>query len=193
MHRSFLTALSPGTVYFRFGSLSAPNFTDEQLQELCAPDPDKMVSFVAIEANSHGTRIIGVARMEVDPSAEGFEFTIVIADRQQHHGLGKQLMHRLVDEASRRGVKRLYGEVLPSNQGMRRFCKHLGFTESTSPRDSRLCRLELDLREAQAKMNSSQTTTGDAGETSLQKRQVPCRSSGSNQFRQDLAIGAACD
>lgn len=148
LFRSFLSELSPGTVYFRFGRLSAPALTDEQLRAICEPDRNKLVNFVAIYTDGTSTRLAGTARMEADESSEQFEFSIVVADHLQRTGLGKRLMHALIGEASRRGIKCLYGDVLPSNFPMVGFCQALGFEALESPRDAHLHRLQLDLTRA---------------------------------------------
>lgn len=145
LFRSFLAELSPGTVYFRFGRLSAPALTDEQLRAICEPDLNKLVNFVAQYHDGRADRLAGTARMEVDESGDEFEFSIVVADHMQRTGLGKRLMHALIGEASRRGIKCLYGDVLPSNFPMVGFCQALGFDVVASPRDSHLHRLQLDL------------------------------------------------
>jgi acetyltransferase len=145
LFRLFLSELSPGTVYFRFGRLSAPALTDEQLRAICDPDHNKLVNFVALHCEGTSDRLAGTARMELDESGESFEFSIVVADDLQRTGLGKRLMHTLIGEASRRGSKSLYGEVLPSNAAMVGFCQALGFELVESPRDIHLHRLKLDL------------------------------------------------
>ncbi len=175
MYRAFLAELSPGTVYFRFGRLSTPAFTDEQLREICSPDPRKLVSFVATTNGLNAQRIVGTARMEHDIAANAWEFTIVVSDEFQGNGLGRRLMHHLMGEASRRGVKLLYGDVLPSNHNMLGFCQALGFQVGSCARDERLCRLEFDLSKSMPKATSDQRdeATGIASLVKIKKTTRP--------------------
>lgn len=145
-----LTDLSPGTLYYRFGRFSTPTWTDEQWQALCDPDPHRCANFVAADQSACENRaIVGIARLVLDLHLAGAprsaEFSLVVADQRQNQGIGQRLMHRLIDEASRRELTSIYGDVLPSNRAMLSFCKGLGFVPGSSPSDSRICRLTMSI------------------------------------------------
>jgi len=145
--KSFMAELSPGTLYFRFGRLSVPMWSEEEWQALCAPHPERCAHFVATEIIGPGRyAIVGMARLILDGSQDSAEFSLVVVDHRQHHGLGRQLIHALVGEASRRGLSSVYGDVLPSNATMLSFCEGLGFVSRSCPDDERIHRMVLRIK-----------------------------------------------
>lgn len=144
--KALLSELSPGTLYFRFGRLSMPIWSEEQWQDLCSP-PEHCANFVATEVTGQGRySVVGMARLVTDNSQERAEFSLVVADTLQHSGVGRQLMHAMVGEAVRRGLSSIYGDVLPSNTVMLRFCEGLGFVANPCPDDPRIHRMVLAIK-----------------------------------------------
>ena len=157
--KSFLGELSPGTLYFRFGRLSVPMWTEEEWIRLCSPDASRFAHFVATEPSESGRyAIAGMGRLvcEVDDE-QCAEFSIVVADHLQHQGLGTKLIHALVGEARRRALSSVYGDVLPSNQAMIRFCKGLGFVSHRCPCDERIHRMVLSIKSKQSEKSVADT------------------------------------
>jgi acetyltransferase len=74
-----------------------------------------------------GETLIGVARYVRDQEEPAAEFAIVVADSWQGRGIGKRLLAELVDVARRRGLKRLYGDILGTNRPMLELVRKLGF------------------------------------------------------------------
>ncbi len=153
--KTFTAELSPDTLYFRFGRLSVSIWSEEEWQALCAPHPDRRAHFVATEVIGPGLyAIVGMAGLILDGSPDSAEFGLVVADHRQHHGLGKQLMHAPVCEASQRGLNSVYGDVygdvygefLPSNATMLSFREGLGFASGVCPDDERIHRMVLRIR-----------------------------------------------
>ena len=154
--KAFLSELSPGTLYFRFGCLSLPVLTQEQWTELCKPNPDRCAQFVATQVTGPGRyAILGVARLVFQSGEHALpssaEFTLVVADHLQNRGLGRQLMHTLIGEANRRGLDLIYGDVLPSNTTMLSFCEGLGFVSQANPDEPRIHRMMLPIKTQQLK------------------------------------------
>lgn len=144
--KMFLSELSPGTLYFRFGRLSMPMWSEEQWRGLCEPNPAHGAHFVATQVNTPGAYdVIGIARLVFEPTANSAEFSLVVADNIKRQGLGRRLMHSLMGEASRRGLDTIYGDVLPSNTTMLSFCEGLGFAAHQCPDDSRIYRMVLSI------------------------------------------------
>jgi GNAT superfamily N-acetyltransferase len=77
------------------------------------------VALVAVERGEHH-RLAAVARLSLDPEnpSEG-ELAIVVHDPFRREGLGAEMLRRLHDEASSRGVKGLRGMVQADNVPMR--------------------------------------------------------------------------
>lgn len=158
--KTFLCELSPGTLYFRFGRLSVPMWTEQEWIRLCSPDAERFAHFVATAPSESGRyAIVGMGRLvcEVD-NGHSAEFSIVVADHLQHQGLGTKLIHALVGEARRRALRSMYGDVLPSNQAMIRFCKGLGFVSHRCPDDERIHRMVLSIKSKQSEKSVADTT-----------------------------------
>ncbi|MCD8565417.1 MAG: GNAT family N-acetyltransferase [Burkholderiaceae bacterium] len=171
--KAFLSELSPGTLYFRFGRMSVPMLTQEQWHELCEPHPQRCAQFVATQITGPGRYgIVGMARLVFQSSdhdsPDSAEFSMVVADHLQNQGLGRQLMHALVGEANRRGLTHIYGDVLPSNTTMLSFCKGLGFVSRACPDDSRIHRMTLSIRTQKFKDVTASMAAPDRGDARLQ-------------------------
>jgi acetyltransferase len=91
-----------------------------------------------------GETLIGVARYVLDKDDKAAEFAIVVADAWQGRGIGRRLLSKLIDIARRRGVKRLYGDVLGTNRPMLEFVRKLRFALARHD-DPTLTRASLDL------------------------------------------------
>ena len=89
--------------------------------------------------------LIGVARYVRDKDGQSAEFAIVVADAWQGRGIGGRLLAKLADVARRRGLKRLYGEILAMNRPMLDLVRKLGFTLARHD-DPTLTRATLELR-----------------------------------------------
>jgi acetyltransferase len=89
--------------------------------------------------------LIGVARYVLDADGTSAEFAIVVDDAWHGRGIGRRLLERLAAIARRRGVHRLYGDVLSINRPMLGLVKKLGFVLSRNPDDPALTRASLPL------------------------------------------------
>jgi acetyltransferase len=90
-----------------------------------------------------GETLIGVARYVRDKDAA--EFAIVVADAWHGRGIGRRLLAKLIDVARRRGIKRLYGEILRTNRPMLELVRKAGFRLTRNADDATLTRAVLDL------------------------------------------------
>ena len=100
---------------------------------------------LAATAMLDGETLIGVARYVRDKKQDSAEFAIVVADAWQGRGIGKRLLAKLIEVARRRGLRRLYGDILGTNRPMLAFVRKLGFKLETHE-DPTLTRASLDLR-----------------------------------------------
>ena len=74
-----------------------------------------------------GTRALGAVRLISDPDNEAAEFAVMVRSDLKGVGLGYSLMLRILDYARRRGVGRVFGEVLTENRTMLQMTEELGF------------------------------------------------------------------
>jgi len=143
----FLGELSPGSLYFRFGRPHVPLWSDQHWSELCQPDTTHTIGLVATEVVAPGRyAVVGMARLITDASRQNAEFSMVLADRKQHLGIGTQIMHALVVQAQRRALTTIYGDVLPTNHAMIRFCEGLGMEIVDCPDDARVHRMVFHIQ-----------------------------------------------
>jgi len=102
-----------------------------------------------------GETLIGVARYVRDKNDDSAEFALVVADSWQGRGIGRRLLAKLIEAARRRGpatcwsrrrgVKRLYGDILAINRPMLELARRLGFVLDRHE-DPTITRALLDLR-----------------------------------------------
>jgi acetyltransferase len=100
---------------------------------------------LAATAMLDGETLLGVARYVRDKDNQAAEFALVVADSWHGRGIGTRLMAKLIDAARRRGVKRLYGEILATNRPMLELARKLGFSLERHE-DPTITRALLDLR-----------------------------------------------
>lgn len=127
---AFHATLSEQSVYYRyFRSFTLDRRVDhERLSRICFLDYDREIALVAVvQHQQQPTTIIGVGRIIRQRESDSAEFALLISDGFQGHGLGSELLVRLVDIARREGLRRLVGYILPENRGMIRVAERVGF------------------------------------------------------------------
>jgi acetyltransferase len=147
MERRFIAAMSEETRYFRF-FYRLHELTPAMLGRFTQVDYDRELALVALapdEQAAEGLAIVGVARYIGNLDHESAEFAVVVADAWHKRGVGRELMKTLIARAKRKGLRKLAGTVLRSNQGMIRFCQSLGFTVRDDPEDPDQVTAELQL------------------------------------------------
>jgi len=78
------------------------------------------------ETSDH--EILGVGRLtKVHGTKEG-EVAVLISDKSQGKGLGKELLARLLIVGADEKLERLTADILPDNRGVMRVCEKLGFS-----------------------------------------------------------------
>ena len=113
--KSFVTGLSLRARYLRFFTSASPP-TPAVLRGLCGGGrtTDVLVA-------TAGGAVIGHAMAADAVAPDGGRVTdigLVVADGWQHHGVGSDLLGRMITRAAARGVSALEMEVLPENRPM---------------------------------------------------------------------------
>lgn len=109
--------MEPKSIYHRFFA-AKKGLTGKELINLTEFDKRFHYAIGAITATSP-IYPMGIARFDIDrDNHEEAEFAITIIDKFQGLGLGKELLSLLIDEAKRRGIKILRGEMLTTNSNM---------------------------------------------------------------------------
>jgi len=146
----FHETLSERTVYNRY--LQAMNLSQrighERLSRLCFIDYDREMALLAVRRDSNGEpEIMGVARLSKIHGTNRAEFAVLVSDKFQHQGLGRELLRRLIEIARDEKVGTMFGHVLEENKEMIRLVERFGFRLIPTERESVL-RGELDLQPA---------------------------------------------
>jgi acetyltransferase len=148
----FHGTLSEETVYARyFSHLKLSQRTaHERLTRICFTDYDREMPLVAetVDPETGEREIVGVGRLSKAHGRNEAEFAILVADRWQRHGLGTELLKRLVAVGRDEGLDRIYAEMLAGNPGMRHASLAAGFRLVPVPDDTTIVRAELDLPQA---------------------------------------------
>lgn len=135
----------PRDVRMRFlGSLK--DFPHLMAARLSQIDYDREMALVSVAADGE---ILGVVRIIADPDNEAAEYAIMVRSDMKGRGLGYRLMNEILDHARRRGLKRIFGDVLRENMPMLHLAQDLGFKVRPGCDDPTVVRVDLDLSAAQ--------------------------------------------
>jgi len=107
-------------------------------------DPETTTAYVAVDADGE---IRGEARMHADVATDSAEFGIAVDPAFTQQGIGRRLMQHLVDDARRRDLNELWGDVLAQNQAMIEFAKALGAQHHWLSEDPGVVRVTFRLRQ----------------------------------------------
>lgn len=97
--------------------------TPAAAERLVRIDPETSSAWVAVDADGE---IRGEARLHVDSIDDGGEFGVTVDPSFTGRGIGRALMQRLLDDAKRRGLQTIWGDVLTDNSAMLDFVKRIG-------------------------------------------------------------------
>ena len=118
----------------------------ERLVRVCFTDYDREIALVAerLDPDTGKLSIAGIARLIRLHNSNTAEFSLIVADDFQGHGLGTEMVRRLVEVAREEGIDRIVAEILGANGGMVRICQELGF-EVTADDEGETVQAELVL------------------------------------------------
>ena len=127
----FHQTLSEESVYHRyFNQIKLDQrIAHERLMRICFNDYDREIALVAErkDAKSGQCEIIGVGRLSKARGLNEAEFALLISDHWQRHGLGTELLKRLVEIGRDETLVRITALIMADNQGMQSVCKKAGF------------------------------------------------------------------
>jgi acetyltransferase len=93
----------------------------------CNVDYDREIAIVA-ELTTEGRRkILGVARLSIEPSGKGGELAFIVGDRWQNMGLGTKMVDYVLDIAKEKGVEDVFSIMLTDNYRALSLTKKMGF------------------------------------------------------------------
>jgi acetyltransferase len=140
--------LSDQSVYLRYFfclSLSR-RIAHERLLKICFGDYDREMALVAelTDPVTGERRIIAVGRLSKLHVRNEAEVAVLVSDRYQKHGLGQELLRRVVEVARDEKLSQVSAEMLTDNVAMQIVMKRLGFRVRTGE-DMTSVRAYLDL------------------------------------------------
>jgi acetyltransferase len=127
----FHATLSERSVYLRYFHMIPldSRIAHERLTRICFIDYDREMVLVA-ERHDPATgerEILAVGRLTKSDQANEAEFALLTADKFQGHGLGTELVKRLIEIGRAEGLDRVIADMLGENRQMIEICRQLGF------------------------------------------------------------------
>ncbi len=143
----FHETLSESSVHYRYFHLInlSQRVAHERLTRVCFNDYDREMALVVERKTASEHVILAVGRLIKMTGTTDAEFAILVSDKYQRHGLGTELLRRLVEIGRIEGVKRITADILPDNKGMLRVCEKIGFTLKHSA-DEEVTKATIDLK-----------------------------------------------
>jgi acetyltransferase len=114
--------------YFHVQKLDS-RIAHENLIRRCCVDYDREIALVA-EHPAAGTgerEVLGVGRLRKQLGREEAELGVLVTDRCQGGGLGRELVARVVDMARAERVHSIVAHILPENTAMLALARRFGF------------------------------------------------------------------
>jgi acetyltransferase len=147
--RGFHESLSDRTVYMRYLSpmLLSTRTTHERLARMTHNDYDREIALV-VECNEEKCEkaILGVARLsKLRGTDEEARFTMLISDRYQGQGLGKELLTRIIKIGRDEKIKRIIALMSPENEAMKRLCRAVGFSSFEIDSQNGMLKAQIEL------------------------------------------------
>ena len=136
---AFHKRLSEDTVYQRYFQMMTVGrrTAHEALTRICFVDYDREMVLVAErrDTNTGERSIVAIADLTKLYNTKKAEVAVVVRDDCQRHGLGFELIRRLVDVARDERLENVVATTMTENRGMCAVFRRLGFTLSTEPGD----------------------------------------------------------
>jgi len=135
----FHETLSERSVYLRYFHLMnlEQRVTHERLTRICFIDYDREMALVAARRNPETgePEILAVGRMTKILGTTEAEVAVLVSDKWQGRGLGKELLSRLLVVGADEKISKLTADILPDNRDVMRICEKLGFSLKHSLED----------------------------------------------------------
>lgn len=118
----------------------------ERLARIVFIDYDREMVLVAEHETRRGEReIAAVGRLTKDRAGVGAEFGIIVSDRFQGQGLGREMLQRLIQVGREEELQQIMGYILHENTSMMHLAEQLGFQMTPDPDDPAVLRAVLRL------------------------------------------------
>jgi acetyltransferase len=93
----------------------------------CNIDYDREMAVVAESTTEGRRRLLGVARLNVEPDGRSGELAFIVGDKWQGLGLGTKMVDYSLEIAKEMGIENIYSIMLPDNYRALSLTKKMGF------------------------------------------------------------------
>ena len=107
------------------------SFPHKDIQQLTNIDYTQDISIVGTVPSASGEQVVAIAQYFLDPKTQAAEVAFLVQDEWQKKGIGTFLLNYLTQIAKKRGVKRFYAKVLPTNKAMLTVFHNSGYLVNT--------------------------------------------------------------
>lgn len=149
----FHKTLSEQSVYLRYRRAEnlRMRVAHERLIRRCCIDYAHETALVAVRTmpETGQDEILAVGRLSKLPSGEKAEVAVLVSDPYQRHGLGTELVRRLIQVAQDQDMQEIIANFFPENTGMHALANRFGFQFRPSS-DPTVLKTVLNLTNAQA-------------------------------------------
>jgi acetyltransferase len=127
----FHSTLSEESVYLRYFHMEklSTRVAHDRLIQKCFLDYNREMALVVDcqnpETGEHEIR--GVGRLTKIPGTTEAEVAVLVSDRYQRQGLGRELVRRLIEVGRAEKIEQVVANILDENAGMRALAKHFKF------------------------------------------------------------------
>lgn len=130
---------------FRFFQI-VKEMSHETLTRYCNIDYNREIAIVAEigKERKRKRRVIGIARLILQPGRKCGEFAIAVGDQYQGLGLGPKLVDSIIEIGKDMELESIFGDVLSENLKMFRLCERKGFKMESV--DEEIAKATLDLK-----------------------------------------------
>ena len=146
--QGFHSSLSDRTVYMRYLSpmMLSKRITHERLARMTHNDYDREIALI-VEGEEKGERaIFGVARLsKLRGTNKEARFTMLISDRYQGQGLGKELTKRIIQIGRNEKIKSIIALMSSENKAMHSLCQAVGFSSFEIVPETNMLKAEIHL------------------------------------------------
>ncbi|MCW4008631.1 MAG: GNAT family N-acetyltransferase [Candidatus Bathyarchaeota archaeon] len=94
----------------------------------CNIDYDREIAIVAELTEEGRRKILGVARLSIEPDGKSGELAFIVSDKWQGLGLGTKMVDYVLEIAKEMGVETVYAIMLPDNKRALSLTQKMGFT-----------------------------------------------------------------
>ncbi len=123
-------------------------FSDQAVHQLVDIDPRRVYALVVLEVLDGTPTPIAGGRFVEEENGSACSFSVLVGDPWQGQGIGRRIVEALLREASRRGLRQMYGQVLGDNQAMIKLVHSLHFVVLESDEDAGVVNIVRDVPDA---------------------------------------------